>query len=194
MNALRKRRVGSVLKYTWPVYIVSGVVVVLVLRVIFGVTHRLPNYKTMTIFVSGQVTNNKKLEKDLLSEFKEKELKEFMCYSSDPSSESTYDYTLQLMVNTADIMIIPSTELDSLALKDFAFGLSNEIIDTYYSGFSIYGKEDINYGVKIDKEKVKEYMTLPEEDCYMVFSGQSANVNPSENHDNALLIARNWGM
>ena len=45
-----------------------------------------------------------------------------------------------------------------------------------YSSFSLYTQDDVNYGVKLNKEKVKEYMALPDEDCYLVMNANSENL------------------
>ena len=55
MNALKKKRIKTVMKYTWPFYIVAMVIIILFMDFIFGVTHRLPSYKMITLFVSGDV-------------------------------------------------------------------------------------------------------------------------------------------
>ena len=73
MNALKKQRIKAVMKYTWPIYLVSALVVGIALYVIFGVTHKTPGYKRLTIFISRQVTNSKKLEKDVLEKYKDNE-------------------------------------------------------------------------------------------------------------------------
>ena len=73
MNALAKRRILTALKYTWPFYLVTAIAIPLVLNVIFGITHRTPSYKTLTIFVSGEVNEPKKLKNDMLEKYKEKD-------------------------------------------------------------------------------------------------------------------------
>lgn len=202
MNSLRKKRIGSVLKYTWPIYIVSGVIVVLALHIIFGVTHRLPGYKTLTLFVSGQMKNSDKLEKDLLEEFKEKELKSFSCISADPS-DGAYEAMLRIPgMNSADVLIVPNSKLEELGeviRSEFALTFSNELIESYFTGLTLYGEDDAKYGVKLDKDKVSEYMTLPDEDCYLLLNEASYNIGeyskkPVKEHDNALVIVQNWGM
>ena len=57
----------------------------------------------------------------------------------------------------------------------------------------------MNLGIKINKEKVSDYMTLPEEDCYMVLNAKSANtgdysIKPVSEHDMALTLVKDWGM
>ena len=63
----------------------------------------------------------------------------------------------------------------------------------------MFEKEGISYGVKLDKEKVKDYMRFASEDCYMILNGKSENVgkysyNGVESHDNALTLVKEWGM
>ena len=57
----------------------------------------------------------------------------------------------------------------------------------------------MNYGIKIDKEKVSDFMALPSEDCYLVVNGKSENAGKYSSkgiaeHDNALRVVRDWGM
>lgn len=200
MNALKKTRIKTVMKYTWPFYIVSFVVIALFMHFIFGIAHAIPAYKTLTLFVSGEVTELKKLKSDLISKYEDKELKSVSCISSYPSDGQ---YLTKLSVAgyaSADILIIPGSTLDTLNVKKFALALNEEIITTYYQGLSLYQQDDVNYGIKLNKEIVKEYMTFPEEDCYLVLNAGSENIgqyslnNPNEMHNNALDLVKEWGM
>ena len=199
MNALKKQRIKAVMKYTWPIYLVSALVVGIALYVIFGVTHKTPGYKRLTVFISGQVTNSKKLEKDVLEKYKDNELKYFTTISSSPS-ENIYDTKFNISgIGSADIMIVATPKLESITLSTFALDLSNELINSYYSGLTLYEQDGINYGIKIDKEKVKEYMTLPDEDCYMLLNAKSENIGEYSSkqikeHDNALSLVKEWGI
>ena len=65
MNEIKKRRMKVVFKYTWPIYIVVSLVVGLGLFFLFKVTHKTPLYKTLTLFVSGEVKDNKGLRNNL---------------------------------------------------------------------------------------------------------------------------------
>ena len=199
MNALKKKRVTTVMKYTWPFYIFSAVVAGVVLSVIFGITHRVPNYKTLTLFVSGEVTNSKQLEGDMLDKYQNKDLKTFSCISAKPE-DAGYNTLLTINgYNSADVLIIPASKLDKLVVSAFALDMSEELINGYYQGYTLYAQEDVNYGVLIDKNKVKDYMTLPNENCYMVLNGKSVNTGEyssehNKEHDNALTLVQAWGM
>ena len=199
MNALKKKRVATVMKYTWPFYIVVALVIGLLMHFVFRITHRTPTYKTLTLFVSGEVTNLDKLESDMMNKFKDKDLKSFSCISSRPD-ESGYNTKLTVAgYNSADVLIIPISKLDNLVVSAFALDMSDEMINSYYQGYTLYQQDNINYGVKIDKTKVSSYMTLPNEDCYMVFNGKSVNTgeysaSQIKEHDNALVVVKNWGM
>ena len=72
MNNIKKNRIKNNMRYMWPVYLVSAVVIAIILNVIFGIVHKLPAYKTLTIFVSGEVTDSKGLQKDLLEKYQDK--------------------------------------------------------------------------------------------------------------------------
>ena len=199
MNALQKQRMVTVLKYTWPFYILSTVLVAILLTFLFGIVHRVPGYKTLTLFVSGEVTDSKKLEDDTMNRFSDKELKVFSCISANPE-DSGYNTKLTINgYNGADVLIIPESKLEKLVVPAFALELSNELITNYYQGFTLFNQEDVNYGIKIDKEKVIDYMTLPNEDCYMVLNGKSVNTgeystSQIKEHDNALVVVQEWGM
>lgn len=200
MNALKKNSIKTVLKYTWPFYIVSALVIVPTLMFAFRVTHRLPGYKVMTLFVSGRMNDSKKLEKDLVEKYKDNELKDVSVISSDPQDEAAYSQKLTIPgYNTADILIVPRTVLETVKISAFGLSLSDELINEYYSGYSLFKQEDVNYGIKIDREKTKEYFSLPSEDCFMILNGKSVNTgkySPKEikEHDNALQIVKDWGM
>ena len=199
MNELKKKRVVSVLKYTWPLYILSAVIIAILLNFIFGITHRTPAYQTLTIFVTGEVTDYKKLESDILKKYEDNELKSFSSISS-RYDDSGYNTKLTVTgYNGSDVLIIPTSKLEKLVISAFAIELTNELISEYYSGYTLFKQDDINYGIKIDKEKIKEYMTLPEEDCYMLLNGISECIGeysktPNKEHDTALKLVKDWGI
>ncbi len=198
MNALKKARIKATLRYTWPFYIVSAVILTLLINFLFKVAHPVPEYKTLTVFVTGESLNSTKLRKDLLAEFKEKELKTVSIISSKPDSG---DFNHKLTIagySSADIFILTETKLNNIIVSDFALAL-NEELQSLYQGYATYTKDDVKYGIKLNKEVVKEYFTLPEEDCYLVFNGKSVNTgkyspDAISEHDNALTLVKNWGM
>lgn len=199
MNALKKKRIKTVMKYTWPFYIVAMVIIILFMDFIFGVTHRLPSYKMITLFVSGDVKDYVALRDDLLEEYEEKELQVVSTISSFPN-ESQYNAKLTVSgYASADIFIIPVSTLDTLRVASFALQLNEEIIATYYQNYTFYQKDEEKYGVKLDKEKVKQYMSLPDEECYMLLNFGSDNIGqyalkPNQEHDTALQLVKKWGM
>ena len=199
MTELRKRRMKSVMKYTWPFYIISALLVGFGMNFIFGVTHKIPNYKTLTIFISGEMKDSKKLKSDLVAKYQDNELKQVSCISSNPA-DSTYNSKLSIPgYNTADILIISVSKLDTINVSAFGLDLSDELINSYYPEYSLYKQNEVNYGIKIDKSKIEEYFTLPNETCYMILNGKSENVGKYsskqiENHNNALKVVQDWGM
>ena len=95
-------------------------------------------------------------------------------------------------------MIIPSSILDNLNVSAFALDLNDELLSSYCPNMGTYSQSDVKYGVELDKEKVKEYFSLPEETCYMVLNGKSENTGKYSlkqvaEHDNALRVLRDWG-
>ena len=199
MTTLKKQRVVTVIKYTWPLYIISVLLIIILMNFLFGVIHRTPDYKTLTLFISGEVTNDKKLKDDLLTKFQDQELKSVSTISA-KVSDGNYSQKLTVTgYNGADILIIPTSKLDKLDVASFGLELSNEVITSFYQDNTFYKKDDVNYGIKLDKEKVKDYMSLPEEDCYMILNGKSENIgeygpNQIKEHSNALILAKDWGM
>ena len=75
MTDIKKARIKTNMRYSWPAYLVSAVLISLLMSFIFSLVHKLPAYKTLTIFVSGEVTDSKNLEKDLINKYQDKELK-----------------------------------------------------------------------------------------------------------------------
>ena len=199
MTSLKKQRIIAVIKYTWPLYIISVVLVIILMNFLFGVTHRTPEHKTLTLFISGEVTNDKKLKDDLLTKFQDHELKSVSTISA-KVNDGNYSQKLTITgYNGADILIIPTSKLDQLDVASFGLELSNEVITSFYQDNTFYKRDDCNYGIKLDKEKINEYMSLPEEDCYMILNGKSANIGeygPKQikEHNNALILAKDWGM
>ena len=198
MNELKKSRIKNVMKYTWPIYLISAVLIGLLLNVIFGIVHKLPAYKTLTIFVSGEVIDSKGLEKDLIAKYQDKELKSVTTISAKPN-EGHYNTKLTVPgYSSADVLIIPESKLNNLDIGYFALDLKDELITSFYSGYTLYTQKEVNYGIKINKELVKSYMNLPDEDCYMFLNGGSQNIGeyankPNKDHDLALQLVKDWG-
>ena len=199
MTSLRKQRIKTVMKYTWPVYIISAVLVGLLLNFIFGIAHKTPVYKTLTLFVTGEVEDSNKLEDYLINKYQDKELKSVSVISADVN-DSTYNTRLSVAgYNSSDILIIPSSKLDSVTVSSFALELEEELINTYYQGYVVYQQDDAKYGIKINKEVVKEYMSLPSEDCYMVINAKSETIgqystSQIKERDLSLQVVKDWGM
>ena len=106
MNAVKKTRIKTVIKYTWPIYLVTGVIAVFALNFIFGVAHRTPAYKTLTFFIAGEYTDANKLSDDMLDKYKDKELKSVSCISANPNEGSFYTKLTTAGYNSADVLII----------------------------------------------------------------------------------------
>lgn len=196
MNVLQKKNFKSALKYTWPLYIVSSLVVSFLLYFIFGMTHRIPNYESLTLFVSGEVKDLKTLKNDLLDRYKDNELKSVSCIES-LTTDSNYNTKLSVAgYNSADILIIPKSHLDSVVVSAFALEITEEITKDYFPNSSFYVQDGIKYGIKINEQISKTYMSLPNE-CYMVLNGKSVNIGKYsyeeiEEHNLALLLTKDW--
>ena len=197
MNSLQKNYYKSAFKYTWPLYIITALLVGFGLYFLFGVTHRTPDYKTLTLFVSGEITDRDTLKSDLFTEFQDKELKSVSLVESKIDDNNYHTKLSVVGYNSADILIIPSSKLDDLVVSTFGLELKEEIVNDYYQGSEFYSQNSLNYGIKIDKEKVSKYMTLPDEECYMILNGKSANIgkyssSQNDDHNMALLLAKDW--
>ena len=199
MNALKKTRIKTVMKYTWPFYLISGVLIVILLNIIFGIVHKIPAYKSLTIFVSGEVTDSKALKNDLLEAYKDKDLKNISTISA-KVNDNQYNTKLTIPgYNSADILILPLSKIENLDASYFALDLKDELITSFYSGYTFYSQKEVKYGIKVNKEIVKSYMALPNEDCYMFLNGGSENLGeysnkPNKEHDLALHLVKRWGM
>ena len=199
MTDIKKARIKTNMRYSWPVYIVSAILIGLLMTFIFSLVHKLPAYKTLTIFVSGEVTDSKNLEKDLIKTYQDKELKSVTTISAKPD-EGHYNTKLTVPgYSSADILIIPTSKLENLDIGYFALDLKDELITSFYSGYTLYSQKEVNYGIKLNKELVKPYMSLPNEDCYMFLNGGSQNIGeyankPNKDHDLALQLVKQWGM
>ena len=199
MTDIKKARIKTNMRYSWPVYIVSAILIGLLMTFIFSLVHKLPAYKTLTIFVSGEVTDSKNLEKDLIKTYQDKELKSVTTISAKPD-EGHYNTKLTVPgYSSADILIIPTSKLENLDIGYFALDLKDELITSFYSGYTFYSQKEVNYGIKLNKELVKPYMSLPNEDCYMFLNGGSQNIGeyankPNKDHDLALQLVKQWGM
>lgn len=200
MTELKKNRVKTVMKYTWPFYILAGLLVFVVMSIIFGVVHPIPAYKSLTLFVTGEVQGRDKLRNDVFAKFEEKQIRSFSCITA---RRTDGDYATKLKVagyTSADVLILPNSVIEEVSdPSSFALTLGDELINSFYKDYSFYQRNEINYGIKIDKDKVMDYMTLPNEDCYLFLNGSSKNLGdyglkPVKEHDMALQIVKDWGM
>lgn len=199
MNPLQKSRIKATFRYTWPLYIVSAIVVSFLFVFIFKAVHQIPKYKTLTIFVSGYVSDEKKLNKDLIDKYKEKELKSFSYIASDPED---YAYRTRLTIpgyNSADILIIPESVVSTINPDFFAIELEDQLIEDYFKNYTTYEQENHPFGILLNKEAVKDYMLLPNENCYMFLNAKSESIGeyakkPNKEHDIALNVVKDWGM
>lgn len=200
MTEIKKRRIKTVVKYTWPIYLVSAIVLALLLSFIFGAVHRTPAYKTLTVFVSGEVKDSDKLKNDLLNKYQDKELKSVSTISAPISDANYYTKLTVAGYSSADVLIIPASKLEALNASSFGLDLTEEVITSYYQGYTIYKQNEMGYGIKINVDAIKDYFVLPEEECYMVLNGASENIgeyalkNKDKAHNNALKLVQEWGM
>ena len=163
----------------------------------FKVTHKEPAYKTITLFVSGEVKDEKKLKDDVVSKYQDRGLKSLSYIEADPQDGYYYTKLTVPGFNSADILIIPSSYLEKFKISDIAIEFDENLIN-YYEGCTFYSQENVKYGVKIDTSKVNEYMTLAD-DCYMFLNVNSGNIGeyikkPNKEHDTALRIVKDWGI
>ena len=63
MNQFQKERIVNHIRYVWPAYVISGLLIAGGLSLVFSIVHKLPEYKTLTIFVSGEVTDRTQCHK-----------------------------------------------------------------------------------------------------------------------------------
>ena len=199
MTSMKKKRLLNVFKYTWPLYIFSAAIIFIAINLIFGVTHRMPAYKSITMFATGEVKDYDSLENHMLETYKEKELKAFSCYYNN-EEDQTFETMLSVIgMNSADILIMTASKMNDIDIKSFVLPLDDNLINSYYSGYTFYEKEDVKYGVKLDKSKVEDYFNLPTADCFLVFNIGSSSLGeyskkPNAEHDTALQIVKDWGM
>ena len=198
MNPLQKIRMKATFKYTWPLYLISAVLIVFLMMFTFNVTHKAPAYRSLTLFVSGEVTNEKQLKGDIVSKYQDKGLKSLSFIEADPQDGYYYTKLTVPGYNSADILIIPSSYLEKFKISDIAIEFDENLINNYFDGYTFYSQEDVKYGVKIDTTKINNYMVLAE-DCYMFLNHNSGNLGeynkkPDKDHDVALNVVRDWGI
>ena len=202
MTSLKKQRIKTVMKYTWPFYIVSAIIIAILLSIIFNVAHPLAAYKKLTIFVSGQVIDSKKLEDDLTTKYQDKELKSVETISvleTDPT------FSTKLTVagySSADIIIVSQSEMANRSPSIYGLELDDEILNSYFNDLVVYTEEiegkEVGLAILLDKDIVKDYITLGEGSYYMVLNANSENLGQYSNsqikeHDLALKVVQDWG-
>lgn len=199
MNQFKKDHIYSHFRYVWPAYVISALLIAGGLSLIFSIVHKIPEYKTLTIFISGEVRDSKALKDDLLNTYKDKELKSVSTISADPSEGHYHTKLTVAGYSSADVIILPMSKIENLDTSYFAIDLKEELITNFYNGYTFYKQDEVSYGVKLNKELVTPYMALPNEDCYMFLNGASKNIGeyanePVKEHDLALHLVKKWGM
>ena len=135
----------------------------------------------------------------MLERFKDNELKSFTSIDANPNDQTYYNRLSVQGYSTADVLIVPNSVIEELNLGYFALSLPEDLVNKYYTGYTLYNRDSVKYGVKLDKSKVTNYMSLPHEDCYMVLNAKSENLgeyggNPVKEHNNALNLVKDWGI
>ena len=199
MTDIKKNKIKSVFKYTWWVYIVVAIVIGFGMSFLFGITHRIPAYKTITLFVTGEVADTKRLSDNLIEKYKDKELKIVTSYATTRNDGDYYNKLSVIGYNSSDVLILPVSVLDNLNISTFGLELDDNLKTNYYSGYEYYTQNEISYGVKINRELVKDDIYLPKEDCYMIINAKSASIgeyskDQIKERNTTLTLVKDWGM
>ena len=199
MNDLVKRRRKTTFKYTWPIYIVSAVIAIAGMNLAFKVAHPTPAYKVLTLFLTGELKNRKELTSYIMQKYEDKQIKSFSCIEAKLNDGNYYHKLTVLGYNSADVLIFPESKITNLKVSDFAIELEEGLINSYCKDYHLYQQDEVNYGIKLNKEKVADYMSLTNEDYYMVLNARSANIGKYstkqiKEHDMALNVLTDWGM
>lgn len=199
MTDIKKNRIKSVFKYTWWVYIVVAIIIGFGMTFLFGITHRIPAYKTITLFVTGEVADTKRLSDNLIEKYKDKELKSVTSYVTTQNDGDYYNKLSVIGYNSSDILILPVSVLDNLNVSTFGLELDDNLKTNYYAGYEYYTQNEISYGVKINRELLKDDIYLPKEDCYMIINAKSASIgeyskDQIKERNTALTLVKDWGM
>ena len=199
MTDIKKNKIKSVFKYTWWVYIVVAIVIGFGMSFLFGITHRIPAYKTITLFVTGEVADTKRLSDNLIEKYKDKELKSVTSYATTLNDGNYYNKLSVIGYNSSDVLILPASVLDNLNISTFGLELDDNLKTNYYAGYEYYTQNEISYGVKINRELVKDDIYLPKEDCYMIINAKSASIgeyskDQIKERNTTLTLVKDWGM
>ncbi len=199
MTDIKKNKIKSVFKYTWWVYIVTAIIVGFGISFLFGITHRIPAYKTITLFVTGEVADTKRLNDNLVEKYKDKELKSVTSYATTLNDGNYYNRLSVIGYNSSDVLILPVSVLENLNISTFGLELDDNLKTNYYAGYDYYVQNEVSYGVRINRELVKDDIYLPKEDCYMIINAKSASIgeyskDQIKERNTTLTLVKDWGM
>lgn len=171
--------------YTWPLYILSPVVLGLTVSYLFYVLHRPAANETITLFVASLSVESKEVEKPIEETLGSDGLKEADIVFSNPN-DSTFSTKLSAVgYSGSDLFLLPKSVLSSIDCSSILLPISDTIISKYVNNpspsFFVQDDEDKvsqRYGLSISKDNVWYHSSLSflDDEYYLCLNSASKNI------------------
>ncbi len=191
MRLMSKKEIKNAFAYSWPFYIIVGVISVIAWSWAFGVYHAATPFEKINIFIGTEV-------KDSSFTYKIKEQLEnvkSVTYSSSLPNDNTFAQKLALVgMEGSDILILDKSSTDKFVtptINKYFLAIDEEINSAYFSNQSTsFVVEEKTYGYSIKDSWITNYIGLnSQEEYYLFINASSKNIGKYYKNDNKSVSA-----
>ena len=192
MQLFNKSAIKKTFVHTWYIYpLLAGLVTVIWLWAFYAY-HQPTKHQTLSLFFSAKVKSLKFVDQ-IQKKYSEENLREVSVSGLLPEAKGYYD-KLEIAFNECDLLI-----LDKVTISEYEghydlvfYRITDEVIENYVEGeheyytFTDSEENTYKYGIKVDKERLSNYMDFHElRDYYICVCKSSVNCGSLKNKSNA---------
>lgn len=196
MQLFNKSSAKKIFAHTWYLYPVGAAILSVIWIWAFPTYHQPTKHQTISIFFAAEIKNDSFL-KDIQSNYEKEKLREVTPSYCLPST-TVFGQKMKIANNYSDILVLNETTLAKFDSQDneLFVEISSNMKNSYFANSECYSNGTKDYGILLkNKDKLEKYMTMENENYYLVFASASTNLgsfNSPENeyYDNALTFAQ----
>lgn len=177
----------------WYLFAGWAFVAIVALMLIFGYKTAYKPEEQITMFVTANEVKNERLNEHL-NEVKPEYLSRIkLDYCDVPDNETIYNVNwMQATALGTDIYILPESKISAEACSAYFMSLTSEFYNKNFTGCETYVAEENVYGLKIDKENLKNYLGFADENYYLCFGRHCVHMGNlyGFNYDGAVVLAQ----
>ena len=198
MQKFNKEASKRIFVYTWYLYPIATIIIILLLIWGFGAYHQPSAHQTINIFIGCNVKNSSFI-KPIQEHYERDKLREVNVNYAMPT-DVIYASKLKIHIQRSDILILPIGTVDVYKSKyqEYFIEFDASTKEQYFkTDYQYYDQEGHDFGIlfrKIDTENgYDQYMNFYNDDYYLMINRASTNTGKlykdnNEAYDNALTI------